>query len=173
VIGKRARRPAPWGVRIAAGVVLLIGALAAILVVVVLVLEFVPRATERIDLDVNVWLAVGFGTFAAVSGLGTGIGILRGNRPAYLTLLGQSGVGLAVTLTRATREGFDTGTAIAVGIAATLLAALTLPPRSRAFFREEDTGRPADARPDPRPGLEPPPWRATSSRPDKFRKVGE
>ena len=142
----RARR-APWGVRLAAGLVLLIGALASILVPALVVLHLIPRTATWLDMGSDLWWFVGVGAIAAISGLGSGIGLLRGSRSAYLTVLAQAGLGLAVSLNRAVGEGVDAGIAVGSAIAATLVAALAVPSGSRAFFRTVDAGRAADALP--------------------------
>jgi hypothetical protein len=135
---------APGGIRLAAGLVLLMGALAAILVVSLVVLHFIPGTATWLDVGSDPWLYVGVGSFVAVSGLGSGIGLLRGSRSAYLTLLTQVGLGMVVSLIRAGREGIDTGLAVGIGIAATLFAALTVPSASRAYFREVEPVRALD-----------------------------
>jgi hypothetical protein len=86
-------RRSPWGVRVAAGVVLLIGALAAILVPSFVVLHLIPRTTTWLDLGTDLWWFIGVGTLAAISGLGSGIGLLRGNQSAYRAVLWQASGG--------------------------------------------------------------------------------
>jgi hypothetical protein len=138
-------RRSPWGVRVAAGVVLLIGALAAILVPTVVVLHLIARTAMWLDLGTDFWWFIGVGTLAAISGLGSGIGLLRGNQSAYRTVLAQAAVGLAICLIRAVRDGVDLGLALGIAIAATLVAALALPSSSRAHFHRVPDARPADA----------------------------
>jgi hypothetical protein len=137
-------RRAPWGVRIAAGLALLLGALASALVVLLVVLYLIPRTRTWLDMGTDLWLYVGFGAFFAISGLGSGIGLLRGNRSGYLTVLWQAGLGLVITVSRAFRDGVDLGLVIGAAIAATFIATLCLP-TSRAYFRTaEDAARTPD-----------------------------